>query len=80
MTNITMLPIENSSNLKAQGYDEASQTLRIHFKNGVVYDYAGVQPDVAQAFQAADSLGKFFHAHIRGNDKYKGTPVQLNEE
>ena len=80
MTTITMLPILRSNNLKAAGYDEASQTLRIQFQNLTAWDYVGVPPEAVVALRAAPSMGSYFHAHIRGNAAYTATQVQLDEE
>jgi hypothetical protein len=54
-----------SSMIRSVGYDPASQTLEITFPTGVTYRYAGVPPEVAEAFLAAESKGKYFHAAIR---------------
>jgi hypothetical protein len=35
-----------STNVLAVGYDPATQTLRVQFRSGGVYDYFGVAPDV----------------------------------
>jgi len=55
-----------SSNLKAIGYDQATQTLQVDFKSGKRYQYQSVPPDVFAEFQAAESVGKFFAARIKG--------------
>lgn len=56
---IPLNPIENSSNIDASGYDGQTSTLRVRFKNGASYDYHGVTPELAQAFQESPSPGKF---------------------
>jgi KTSC domain-containing protein len=61
--NIEMQTVQ-SSNLKAIGYDSASETLAVEFANGV-YHYAGIAPELFADFQAAESKGKFFQQHIR---------------
>jgi len=57
-----------STNLISAGYDEASQTARIKFKNGE-YEYPNFSPelwkDFSATFQAEESTGKFFAAKIR---------------
>jgi hypothetical protein len=48
-------------------YDPASRALDVEFVSGRRYRYAGVPQDLAQAFRAAFSKGRFFNAHIRDN-------------
>ena len=60
----------NSSNLEAAGYDEATQTLTVKFRNGTSYRYANVLPELFAAFSALfsgekGSAGKFFNQRIR---------------
>ena len=55
-----------SSNIKAIGYDAETGRLHVEFDGGNQYSYAGVTPEVHQAFLAAPSAGKFFYGHIRG--------------
>lgn len=54
-----------SSNIAAVGYDEHTQVLTIKFKSGGTFKYAGVPKSAHDAFVGADSLGKYFHKHIR---------------
>ncbi len=49
-------------------YDASSQTLAVTFNSGRTYLYEDVPADVAAAFQASESLGSYFNAHIR--DEY----------
>ncbi len=53
-----------SSNLRSVGYDPASQTLEIEFKNGV-YQYADVPLEVYEALMASTSLGRYFIQNIK---------------
>lgn len=66
------VPVE-SSNIKAVGYDPASQQLEVEFHSGAVHCYHGVPADKHQAMIAAKSVGGYFHANIRG--QHKGTKV-----
>lgn len=59
-------PVE-SSMIEAVGYDPAQQRLGIRFKRGKTLTYKDVPPDVAEALQSAQSVGKQFHATIAGN-------------
>ena len=56
---ITMKLVEHSSNLAEQGYDPASQTLRVKFKSGAAYDYAGVTAQQYADFLQAESKGSY---------------------
>lgn len=62
---ITLTPVQ-SSMLAAHGYDADSQTLAVQYKNGAVFHYDGVPPEVADGLANADSIGKFFNANIKG--------------
>lgn len=64
-----MSPV-TSSNLKAVGYDPASQALEVHFKNGTRFRYAKVPPEAHAELMAAESPGGHFHRHIRA--RYEG--------
>lgn len=61
---IKLEPVE-SSLIAATGYDPASNTLAVQFKSGDTYHYEGVPPEVVQAMDEADSVGKFFGQNIR---------------
>lgn len=67
---ISKVKIE-SSNLEAIGYDTASKTLQVEFKNESVYNYLEVPEEVYQAFLLAkedkryESFGKFFDKEIK---------------
>lgn len=54
-----------SSNLASVGYDEASQTLEVTFKNGTTYAYSRVPASEHAALMAADSHGKYLNAYIK---------------
>jgi hypothetical protein len=53
-----------SSNLRSVGYDDATRTLEIEFKNGV-YQYADVPLEVYQQLMSAASHGSYFIQNIR---------------
>jgi KTSC domain len=55
-----------SSNVEAVGYDEATQTLGVKFKGGSEHHYDNVTPEQHKALVSAKSIGKHFHANIRG--------------
>ena len=60
---MNMRPVK-SSNVSHVGYEGG--VLAVRFKSGNEYRYSDVPADVHQALLAADSLGKHFHANIRG--------------
>lgn len=62
-----------SSELASVGYDEASHVLEVEFVAGGTYRYGGVPLEVYDALMAADSLGRYFNAHIRGHYLYAKT-------
>lgn len=59
-----MKPVK-SSNIDEAGYEPESETLRIRYKNGGVYDYHGVTDKLAQAFEDAPSAGHFAATILR---------------
>lgn len=65
---IPRTPVE-SSNLAAIGYDAATRTLAIEFRNGGVYNYANVPPIVWEGMQKAESKGQFFLREIKTKPK-----------
>ena len=66
-----VLAIVNSSQIHSIGYDAASGTLAIRFKDRdtgaptSLYHYANFSPDAFEAFRNAASLGSFFFKHIK---------------
>lgn len=64
------LPVE-SSDIVSIGYDPKASVLEIEFKEGRVYQYFDVAPDVHERFMRADSYGEFFFAHITKHYRYK---------
>ena len=59
-----------SSNVKAIGYDDRTQTLEVEFLNGRVYQYYGVQEHLHSQFMAASSKGQFLHTYIKDQYPY----------
>lgn len=69
MRDITLIPVD-SSQIAAIGHDAETQTLAIQFKNWKgeatgVYRYSNFTAEDFAAFQAAESKGKHFGAHIK---------------
>lgn len=62
---INMTPVA-SNQVAAIGYDAATKTLAVTFaRGGSLYQYPNVEPEVHAAFIAAESIGKYFGAHIK---------------
>ena len=60
-----------SSTIDSVGYDEPTKTMKVKFKSGGTYSYAGVPKDEHDRLVTASSVGSHFHKHIKS--KYKGT-------
>lgn len=54
-----------SSTILSAGYEAASETLEIEFKNGGIYQYYNVPESIYQSFATSDSKGKFLHVYIK---------------
>lgn len=54
-----------SSTIHSVGYEVATQTLRIVFRSGAVYEYYFVPEEVYVGLLRAPSHGTYFAAHIR---------------
>ncbi|WP_339810358.1 KTSC domain-containing protein [uncultured Imperialibacter sp.] len=61
----------SSSNIEAVGYDDDSETLRIWFLNGSIYDYSGVGLLEYQSLRDAASVGSYLHRNIKGQYSYQ---------
>ncbi len=75
---ITLQPV-NSSQIAAVGYDAPTETLAIEFakaKAGVHYEYTPVPFGMYEGLLAAESIGKFFGAHIKGKEGIRFTKVE----
>ena len=74
---IVLTPVQ-SSQIHAIGHDAATSTLRVQFKGkdgpGSTYDYPGVPAALHGEFVKAESLGKFFGAHVKGKFEFKKLP------
>ena len=59
-----------STNIRAIGYDSASQTLELEFQDGSVYQYYGVPEFLHEQFMQASSKGQFLNQYIRNAYPY----------
>lgn len=68
-----------SSQIHAIGHDQATNTLAIQFKSktgpGSVYHYPNVTAEQYAEMAKAESIGKHFGAHIKGNPKHPHTKI-----
>lgn len=62
-----------SSTIKSIGYDPESKTMEVEFKNGGAWKYEDVGQQAWDDFRGSSSIGKHFHANIRG--KFKSTKL-----
>jgi hypothetical protein len=46
-------------------YDAATGTITVHFHSGGSHAFGPFTQQEYEAFRAADSIGRHFHAHIR---------------
>jgi hypothetical protein len=60
-----------SSMISAIGYDEEARTLHVQFPGGRRYEYGGVSPTKHKEFLGAQSVGKHFIEHIRGQHHHR---------
>lgn len=61
--------LKNTSNvIKSFDYDGGTQTLRVEFNTGSIYQYHDVPEHVYQCLKIAPSVGQYFNSHIR--EKY----------
>ncbi len=57
-----------SSTIAGSHYDPATRTMTIKFKGGGIYKYGGVVQQTYDGLVNAESIGKYFHKHIRSGD------------
>lgn len=55
-----------STMIASIGYESATSTLEVEFNNGPVWQYFDVPESVYYEFLNASSIGKYFHANIKG--------------
>jgi len=56
-----------SSLITAVDYDADTKRLVVEFKNGGIYVYGSVPPELYKDMLYSESVGKFFAANIKGN-------------
>jgi len=63
-----MEKVTGSSNITHIGYE--GTTLKVRFRGGTEWSYHDVPAHVHKELMNAESIGGYFHSHIRNN--YKG--------
>ncbi len=53
------------------GYDPATETLQIRYKNGGTYEYSGVPQNTHDELMAADSVGSHLAQFVKGVHDFK---------
>lgn len=75
---ISLSPVE-SSQIHSIGHDPETNTLAIQFKSksgpGSIYHYPNITQAQFEALRSAESVGKHFGAHIKGNPNHPHTKV-----
>jgi len=61
---MNMIPVK-SSNIASIGYDENTNTLRVSFLNGSLYDYHSVPESLYNGLMNAASHGGYLDAYIK---------------
>lgn len=56
-----------SSMVLSIGYEEASQTLEVEFKSGLIYQYYNVPAVVYEQLLTAESAGTFINTQVKPN-------------
>ena len=64
---VTALTPVESSNIEAVGYDDATRSLTVKFKNGTTFRYDDVEPEHYENMISADSVGSYFHKNVRND-------------
>ena len=60
----------SSSNIEVLGYYEDTQTLRVWFTTGNIYDYSNVPQIEFEQLKIASSIGAYFNRNIKGAYPY----------
>ena len=73
VSHIKRLPVESSA-VATVGYSKKLRALEIEFRNGAIYRYLDVAPEVYEALLKAGSKARFYDANIRR--KYRSLHVR----
>ena len=61
----------NSSELRSVGYELDTSVLEAEFHSGEIYQYLDVPAQLVLELLEAESIGRYFNAHIRSKFKFK---------
>jgi len=53
------------------GYDQATSTLEVAFRNGGVYQYSGVPEEIYKSLLTASSHGSYFQEYVKEKYPYE---------
>jgi hypothetical protein len=73
VSHIKRVPVESSA-LASVGYSKKLRALEIEFRNGAIYRYLDVGPEVYEALLKARSKARFYDDNIR--HKYRSLHVR----
>ena len=54
-----------STSIRSIGYEPINSILEVEFKNGGIYQYFNVPPDVYEELMNTESHGIYFHENIK---------------
>lgn len=69
---MTLTPVVSAA-LSHHGYSPVTQIMHVRFKSGPTVYSAKVSPALFAKYEAAESKGKFWHAHLK---KLEWSPVE----
>jgi hypothetical protein len=61
----------NSSELRSVGYELDISVLEAEFHSGEIYQYLDVPAKLVLELLEAESIGRYFNAHIRSKFKFR---------
>src|SRR3954470_2605753 len=77
VSRIKRIPVESTA-IAAVGYSKRLLALEIEFRNGAIYRYWNVAPDIYDALLRAPSKARFYDSNIR--HKYRSRHVRRRSE
>ena len=68
-TTPTLQPVTGSSLIAADHWNPDTQTLTVKYHSGSTYDFRGLSPETFEAYDRAESKGKYLKQFIEKNIK-----------
>lgn len=62
-----MIPVKSSAVTAIGPYNPATQSFRVQYKSGAMYDFSAESQLQYDALVAADSIGQHLNTHFRGS-------------